>query len=162
MWVTITINKNNLGELQSFLENLYERFQEPIILTLNSSYSFDETFIFLYELISKLRINNIPTFMGPQFLEDGIVTESGIDSREDLFFTTLGERIIWFLENKEIGYNFSKIVIMEDTLGVDPIIMKRRGVPYNLYFMYKHAVINNVDEIINDQKYHFMKLERKR
>lgn len=162
MWVTITINKNNSNELQSFLENLYNRFQEPIILTLNSSYNFDETFIFLYELISKLKIKNIPVIMGPQFLEEGIVTESGIESREDLFFTTLGERIIWFLENRETTYNFNKIVIVEDTLGVDPIIMKRRGIPYNLYFIYKHAVIENVDKVINDEKYHFKKLERKR
>ena len=86
MWVTITINKNNSTMLQSFLENLYNRFQNPIILTLNSSYNFDETFIFLYELISKLKIKNIPVIMGHQFLEEGIVTESGIDSREDLFF----------------------------------------------------------------------------
>lgn len=162
MWVTITINKNNYKELESFLEKLYHEFQNPIILTLNSFYSFDETFIFLYELISKLKTKNIPIFMGPQFLEDGIVTLDGIESREDLFFTTLGERIIWYLENRDVNYNFDKVVIVEDTLGVDPIIMKRRGIEHDLYFMYKHAVIENVEEVIKEKNYHFRKLERKR
>ena len=100
--------------------------------------------------------------MGPQFLEDGFVIGNKLKTREELYFTTLGERIIWFLDNYKESFNFDKIALVEDTLGVDPIIMKRHGVDCDLYFVYNHAVIEAIDELIDNQKYHFMKLERKR
>ena len=66
------------------------------------------------------------------------------------------------MKNYKESFNFDKIVLVEDTLGVDPIIMKRNGIDCDLYFVYNHKVIEAIDELIDNQKYHFMKLERKR
>lgn len=46
--------------------------------------------------------------MGPQFLEDGFVIGNKLKTREELYFTTLGERIIWFLDNYKESFNFDK------------------------------------------------------
>ena len=100
--------------------------------------------------------------MGPQFLQDGFVIGNKLETREELYFTTLGERIIWFLDNYKESFNFDKIALVEDTLGVDPIIMKRHGVDCDLYFVYNHAVIEAIEKLIDIEKYHFIKLERKR
>ena len=162
MWVTITLSNSNKNVIVDYLEMLYQKYGEKITLTLNSSFSFDDTFILLYDVLDKIRLKNIPVSVGPQFLEDGFVIENKLETREELYFTTLGERIIWFLENYKEGFNFDKIVLVEGTLGVDPIIMKRHGVDCDLYFVYNHAVIEAIDELIDNQKYHFMKLERKR
>lgn len=162
MWVAVTLSNSNKNNIVEYIEMLYQKYGENIILTLNSSFSFDETFITLYAILDKIRIKNIPIQMGPQFLEDGFVIGNKLETREELYFTTLGERIIWFLKNYKENFNFDKIVLVEDTLGVDPIIMKRNGIDYDLFFVYNHAAMEAIEMFIDNQKYHFMKLERKR
>ena len=162
MWIAVTLSNSNKDKIVEYIEMFYQKYGEKIILTLNSSFSFDETFITLYAILDKIRIKNVPIQIGPQFLEDGFVIENKLETREELYFTTLGERIIWFLKNYKESFNFDKIILVEDTLGVDPIIMKRNGIDCDLYFVYNHKVIEAIDELIDNQKYHFMKLERKR
>lgn len=162
MWIAVTLSNSNKNNIVEYIETLYQKYGENIILTLNSSFSFDETFITLYAILDKIRIKNIPIQMGPQFLEDGFVIGNKLETREELYFTTLGERIIWFLKNYKESFNFDKIVLVEDTLGVDPIIMKRNGIDYDLFFVYNHAAMEAIEMFIDNQKYHFMKLERKR
>lgn len=162
MWIAVTLSNSNKNNIVEYIEMLYQKYGENIILTLNSSFSFDETFITLYAILDKIRIKNIPIQMGPQFLEDGFVIGNKLETREELYFTTLGERIIWFLKNYKESFNFDKIVLVEDTLGVDPIIMKRNGIDYDLFFVYNHAAMEAIEMFIDNQKYHFMKLERKR
>ena len=162
MWIAVTISNSNKNNIVEYIEMLYQKYGENIILTLNSSFSFDETFIIFYDILDKIRIKNIPIQMGPQFLEDGFVIGNKLETREELYFTTLGERIIWFLENYKESFNFDKIVLVEDTLGVDPIIMKKNGIDCDLCFVYNHAAIEAIEKLIDNQNYHFMKLERKR
>lgn len=162
MWIAVTLSNSNKNNIVEYIEMLYQKYGENIILTLNSSFSFDETFITLYAILDKIRIKNIPIQMGPQFLEDGFVIGNKLETREELYFTTLGERIIWFLKNYKESFNFDKIVLVEDTLGVDPIIMKKNGIDYDLFFVYNHAAMEAIEMFIDNQKYHFMKLERKR
>lgn len=162
MWIAVTLSNSNKDKIVEYIEMFYQKYGENIILTLNSSFSFDETFITLYAILDKIRIKNIPIQIGPQFLEDGFVIGNKLETREELYFTTLGERIIWFLKNYKESFNFDKIVLVEDTLGVDPIIMKRNGIDYDLFFVYNHAAMEAIEMFIDNQKYHFMKLERKR
>lgn len=162
MWIAVTLSNSNKDKIVEYIEMLYQKYGEKITITLNSSFGFNETFIILYDILDKIRIKNIPVSMGPQFLEDGFFIENKLETREELYFTTLGERIIWFLDNYKESFNFDKIALVEDTLGVDPIIMKRYGVDCDLYFVYNHAVIEAIEKLIDNQKYHFMKLERKR
>lgn len=162
MWVTITISNSNKGKIVEYVEMLYEKFKKSIVLTLNSSLSFNETFIILYDVQRKLRTKGVDIQFGPQFLEDGFVINDTLEAREQLYFTTLGERIIWFLSNNREYFNFEEIIVIEDTLGVDPIIMKRKGINFDVYFVYNHAVIDAIDKLVDNQNYHFIKLERKR
>lgn len=162
MWVTITLSNSNKNVIVDYLEMLYQKYGEKIMLTLNSSFSFDETFILLYDVLDKIRLKNIPIQMGPQFLEDKFIIGNIMETKEELYFTTLGERIIWFLENYSEHFSVDKIVLIEDTLGIDPIIMKRNGVDCDLYFVYYHAAAKKIDEIVDSRNYHFMKLERMR
>ena len=162
MWIAVTLSNSNKNNIVEYIEMLYQKYGENIILTLNSSFSFDETFITLYAILDKIRIKNVPIQIGPQFLEDGFVIGNKLETREELYFTTLGERIIWFLKNYKESFNFDKIILVEDTLGVDPIIMKRNGIDYDLFFVYNHAAMEAIEMFIDNQKYHFMKLERKR
>lgn len=162
MWIAVTLSNSNKDKIVEYIEMLYQKYGEKITITLNSSFGFNETFIILYDILDKIRIKNITVSMGPQFLEDGFFIENKLETREELYFTTLGERIIWFLDNYKESFNFDKIALVEDTLGVDPIIMKRYGVDCDLYFVYNHAVIEAIEKLIDNQKYHFMKLERKR
>lgn len=162
MWIAVTLSNSNKDKIVEYIEMLYQKYGEKITITLNSSFGFNETFIILYDILDKIRIKNIPVSMGPQFLEDGFFIENKLETREELYFTTLGERIIWFLDNYKESFNFDKIALVEDTLGVDPIIMKRHGVDCDLYFVYNHAVIEAIEKLIDNEKYHFIKLERKR
>lgn len=162
MWIAVTLSNSNKDKIVEYIEMLYQKYGEKITITLNSSFSFNETFIILYDILDKIRIKNIPVSIGPQFLEDGFVIGNKLETREELYFTTLGERIIWFLENYKEGFNFDKIVLVEDTLGVDPIIMKKNGFDCDLCFVYNHAVIEAIEKLIDNEKYHFIKLERKR
>ena len=162
MWVTITLSNSNKNVIVDYLEMLYQKYGEKITLTLNSSFSFDDTFILLYDVLDKVRLKNIPIQMGPQFLEDKFIIGNIMETREELYFTTLGKRIIWFLENYGEHFKFDKIVLIEDTLGIDPIIMKKNGVDCDLYFVYYHAAAKKIEEIVDSKNYHFMKLERMR
>lgn len=56
MWIAVTLSNSNKDKIVEYIEMLYQKYGENIILTLNSSFSFDETFITLYDILDKIRI----------------------------------------------------------------------------------------------------------
>lgn len=162
MWVSVTINNDNKGMLYKYLQLLFLNFKEKITLTLNSLLSIEETFILLDAIVDICKINGFIIDLGPQFLEDSVLINDKLEFKEELYFTTLGEKILWVLKNNKDYLNFKKIVLIQDTLGVDPIIMKKKGIDMDVYFMFHHVVVDNMHEVVNKNNYHFVNLERKR
>lgn len=162
MWVLVTISNDNKGMLYKYLQLLFLNFKEKITLTLNSLLSIEETFILLDAIVDICKINGFIIELGPQFLEDSVLINDKLEFKEELYFTTLGEKILWVLKNNKEYLNFKKIVLIQDTLGVDPIIMKKKGIDMDVYFMFHHVVVDNMREVVNKNNYHFVNLERKR
>lgn len=160
--MSVTINNDNKGMLYKYLQLLFLNFKEEITLTLNSLLSIEETFILLDAIVDICKINGFIIELGPQFLEDSVLINDKLEFKEKLYFTTLGEKILWVLKNNKEYLNFKKIVLIQDTLGVDPIIMKKKGIDMDVYFMFHHVVVDNMREVVNKNNYHFVNLERKR
>ena len=160
--MSVTINNDNKGMLYKYLQLLFLNFKEEITLTLNSLLSIEETFILLDAIVDICKINGFIIELGPQFLEDSVLSNDKLEFKEKLYFTTLGEKILWVLKNNKEYLNFKKIVLIQDTLGVDPIIMKKKGIDMDVYFMFHHVVVDNMREVVNKNNYHFVNLERKR
>ncbi len=158
----VTISNDNKGMLYKYLQLLFLNFKEKITLTLNSLLSIEETFILLDAIVDICKINGFIIELGPQFLEDSVLINDKLEFKEELYFTTLGEKILWVLKNNKEYLNFKKIVLIQDTLGVDPIIMKKKGIDMDVYFMFHHVVVDNMREVVNKNNYHFVNLERKR
>ncbi len=160
--MSVTINNDNKGMLYKYLQLLFLNFKEKITLTLNSLLSIEETFILLDAIVDICKINGFIIELGPQFLEDSVLINDKLEFKEELYFTTLGEKILWILKNNKDYLNFKKIVLIQDTLGVDPIIMKKKGIDMDVYFMFHHVVVDNMHKVVNKNNYHFVNLERKR
>lgn len=157
MWVVLSLKNINEKLITSYILNIYNEFKKTIILSINSYKNINETYIDLYMSLRRLKELNIPIYIGPQFLEEGFVINSKLEPLENMYFTTPGERIIWYLErNNEII--FDTIMLYEDTLGIDPIIMKKKKIDYEIYFRYNHSVIKDIGKLINDNKYHFERI----
>ena len=156
MWVTITLSNSNKNVIVDYLEMLYQKYGEKIMLTLNSSFSFDDTFILLYDVLDKIRLKNIPIQMGPQFLEDKFIIGNIMETKEELYFTTLGERIIWFLENYSEHFSVDKIVLISGDSDFVPAskIARREGIDFILNPMGNHigtSLEEHIDGLINEK-----------
>ena len=57
MWIAVTLSNSNKDKIVEYIEMLYQKYGEKITITLNSSFSFDETFITLYDI--SRRKNNL-------------------------------------------------------------------------------------------------------
>lgn len=157
MWVLLSLKRMDEIVITKCIKDIYNEFRKPIYLSINSYKNFNETYIDLYMALTKIRQMGIPISIGPQFLEEGFIINGYLEPLENMYFTTPGERVIWYLEQKR-NLSFDTIMIYEDTLGIDPIIMKRKNVDYEVYFRYNHQVLKDIKSVINDDKYHFERI----
>lgn len=159
MWVVLSLKNMNDLTITYYILSIYNEFKKPILLSINSYKNINETYIDLYMSLRRLKEMGIPIIIGPQFLEEGFVINDKLEPLENMYFTTPGERIIWFLERTK-DIIFDTIILYEDTLGIDPIILKKKKIDFEIYFRYNHSVIKDINKIINKKNYHFERINR--
>lgn len=155
MWV----NVDNIDDLKEQLEALYGEFKEPIVLSFNTTKTYQEVNQFLFD-IKQL---DIPIIVGPQFCQDGFIINGKKEFIEELYFATKAEIIIWYLKHFTLPIKIDKIILIDKVLGIDPLIMKfKDNKMYECYFLYEKMEVSTIVDLVNEQIYHFRRLKREK
>ena len=84
MWVLLSLKRMDEIVITKCIKDIYNEFEKPIYLSINSYKNFNETYIDLYMALSNIRQMGIPISMGPQFLEEGFIINGYLEPLENM------------------------------------------------------------------------------
>lgn len=166
MWVNITLQGMSVDEIISLLKNLYEISSSVLVLTFNTSKSRREARPMVEAITMGCKKENIPIKFGPQFFYDECILKEESYFIQELFLTTPGERLVWYMAKHGDNLDVSSIALLDGTLGIDPIIVMNKssklGNDYQFYFGYNVAEAEDLKAIIKSDKCYFVRTRNKK
>ena len=78
MWIVKTINRDNITDIVEYVQEISKINDKDIILSLNSSLGFAETFLYLYEIMRVLLEKGILVKKGPQIIGNVVLINESV------------------------------------------------------------------------------------
>lgn len=122
MWVVKTINRDNIEDIVSSLQNIYKLDNRDIVLTLSSSLGFAETYLYMYEIMKILLEKGVHVKRGPLIIGDIVLINEKTFKLENVAI----EDIIWWLaHNNMLEESFDSIMLEDNLIIIDDFVLKR-------------------------------------
>ncbi len=166
MWVNVASLELDSKKIISYLQELYQEFRKPIILSFNSIKLNVISSSIIDEIIDECKKRGIPIIRGPQFYDEITEINGSFINFDELYFYSVGEKIIWFLKNYALPIPTSTVVLIVDSLEIEPIVIKLKKQnleqEYDYYFMYNTTFVENIENLAIDNSIHFRRIRRKK
>lgn len=122
MWVVKTINRDNIEDIVSSLQNIYKLDNRDIVLTLSSSLGFAETYLYMYEIMKILLEKGVHIKRGPLIIGNVVLINEKAFKLEKIAL----EDIVWWLaHNNMLEESFDSIMLEDNLIIIDDFVLKR-------------------------------------
>lgn len=122
MWVVKTINRDNIEDIVSSLQNIYKLDNRDIVLTLSSSLGFAETYLYMYEIMKILLEKGVHVKRGPLIIGNVVLINEKAFKLEKIAL----EDIVWWLaHNNMLEESFDSIMLEDNLIIIDDFVLKR-------------------------------------
>lgn len=122
MWVVKTINRDNIADIVSSLQNIYKLDNRDIVLTLSSSLGFAETYLYMYEIMKILLEKGVHVKRGPLIIGNVVLINEKAFKLEKIVL----EDIVWWLaHNNMLEESFDSIMLEDNLIIIDDFVLKR-------------------------------------
>lgn len=122
MWVVKTINRDNIADIVSSLQNIYKLDNRDIVLTLSSSLGFAETYLYMYEIMKILLEKGVHVKRGPLIIGNVVLINEKAFKLEKIAL----EDIVWWLaHNNMLEESFDSIMLEDNLIIIDDFVLKR-------------------------------------
>ena len=122
MWVVKTINRDNIEDIVSSLQNIYKLDNRDIVLTLSSSLGFAETYLYMYEIMKILLEKGVHVKRGPLIIGNVVLINEKAFKLEKIVL----EDIVWWLaHNNMLEESFDSIMLEDNLIIIDDFVLKR-------------------------------------
>ena len=122
MWIVKTINRDNIEDIVSSLQNIYKLDNRDIVLTLSSSLGFAETYLYMYEIMKILLEKGVHVKRGPLIIGNVVLINEKAFKLEKIAL----EDIVWWLaHNNMLEESFDSIMLEDNLIIIDDFVLKR-------------------------------------
>lgn len=164
MWVIIELDDLSVFTIISVLSEL-KRKDEHVILSFNSSKSYDETIGIIETILQECRTLNLDVSVGPIFLEDEVIVGNHIVVVNELFIASIVDKAKWCLENVELTSSVNTIVMISAILGIEPLAISQKIAKeddkYNFEFYYNELLIDGIASLVDNKHFKFERMRRR-
>lgn len=163
MWINIYMDKLNIKDIINKIKEMYELFEDNIVISISSNYDKEIVMSVLDIIVKRLKLDNIPIYIGPQFLEDGIIINGKFQICDELYIKTEPEKIAWYIKNYSLAVPINSIVLISKYLEIEPLIIKQKlKNSMDYYFIYEEKdKLYDIEKLVENDRYHFIRIKRK-
>lgn len=122
MWIVKTINRDNITDIVEYVQEISKINDKDIILSLNSSLGFAETFLYLYEIMRVLLEKGILVKKGPQIIGNVVLINESVFKLDK---TCIDDVIWWLVHNNMLEESFESILVDDSSITIDDFVLKR-------------------------------------
>lgn len=122
MWIVKTINRDNITDIVEYVQEISKINDKDIILSLNSSLGFAETFLCLYEIMRVLLEKGILVKKGPQIIGNVVLINESVFKLDK---TCIDDVIWWLVHNNMLEESFESILVDDSSITIDDFVLKR-------------------------------------
>lgn len=158
MWVNIDLSLS-IDEIISYLKSLDSSIS--IYFSFNTLCKGTDILKLIPNFISKLQEQGLNVQEGPHFVEEGCILNDEVKVFDELYFSTPGEKIIWYTKNFTLPLEITTITLLSSDLGIEPIIIARKdeSKEYQYCFVQKEEVSSSIKEMLNDSNYKLIRIK---
>lgn len=158
MWVNIDFGLT-ISEIVAYLTSL--NYRGRIYLSINYLINFQGAAEVLANLEEELTKTDLDVSWGPHFIEEGLLQDCQVSVFDELYFSTPGEKIIWYINNFSLPEDFTTIVMLGNNLGIEPIIikMKDKSSNYDYCFVQKEPISLDISKLLGDTNYSLSRIK---
>lgn len=122
MWIVKTINRDNITDIVDYVQEISKINDKDIILSLNSSLGFAETFLYLYEIMRVLLEKGILVKKGPQIIGNVVLINENVYKLKEF---SLEDAVWWLVHNNMLEESFESILVDDSSITIDDFVLKR-------------------------------------
>ena len=143
MWVNVDFSLS-VDEIIDYLKTLDSSV--PIYVSFNTLCQGKDILKIIPEFTSRLESAGLNIQIGPHFVEEGCIINGNIEIFDELYFSTNGEKIVWFTKHFSLPEDITTIILLSANLGIEPIIihMKDKSKKYQYVFVQKEKIAEDM------------------
>ena len=122
MWIVKTINRDNITDIVEYVQEISKINDRDIILSLNSSLGFAETFLYLYEIMRVLLEKGILVKKGPQIIGNVVLINENVYKLKDF---SLEDAVWWLVHSNMLQESFESILVDNNLITINDFVLKR-------------------------------------
>ena len=122
MWIVKTINRDNITDIVEYVQEISKINDKDIILSLNSSLGFAETFLYLYEIMRVLLEKGILVKKGPQIIGNVVLINESVYKLKDF---SLEDAVWWLVHSNMLQESFESILVDNNLITINDFVLKR-------------------------------------
>lgn len=122
MWIVKTINRDNITDIVEYVQEISKMNDKDIILSLNSSLGFAETFLYLYEIMRVLLEKGILVKKGPQIIGNVVLINENVYKLKDF---SLEDAVWWLVHSNMLQESFESILVDNNLITINDFVLKR-------------------------------------
>lgn len=122
MWIVKTINRDNITDIVDYVQEISKINDKDIILSLNSSLGFAETFLYLYEIMRVLLEKGILVKKGPQIIGNVVLINENVYKLKEF---SLEDAVWWLVHNNMLQESFESILVDNNLITINDFVLKR-------------------------------------
>lgn len=122
MWIVKTINRDNITDIVDYVQEISKINDKDIILSLNSSLGFAETFLYLYEIMRVLLEKGILVKKGPQIIGNVVLINENVYKLKDF---SLEDAVWWLVHSDMLQESFESILVDNNLITINDFVLKR-------------------------------------
>ena len=122
MWIVKTFHRDNITDIVEYVQEISKINDKGIILSLNSSLGFAETFLYLYEIMKVLLEKRIPVKRGPQIIGDVVLINESVFKLDK---TCIDDVVWWLVHSDMLQESFESILVDNSLITIDDFVLKR-------------------------------------
>ena len=122
MWIVKTINRDNITDIVEYVQEISKMNDKDIILSLNSSLGFAETFLYLYEIMRVLLEKGILVKKGPQIIGNVVLINENVYKLKEF---SLEDAVLWLVHSDMLQESFESILVDNSLITINDFVLKR-------------------------------------
>ena len=122
MWIVKTINRDNITDIVDYVQEISKINDKDIILSLNSSLGFAETFLYLYEIMRVLLEKGILVKKGPQIIGNVVLINENVYKLKEF---SLEDAVWWLVHSDMLQESFESILVDNSLITINDFVLKR-------------------------------------
>ena len=122
MWIVKTINRDNITDIVDYVQEISKINDKDIILSLNSSLGFVETFLYLYEIMRVLLEKGILVKKGPQIIGNVVLINENVYKLKEF---SLEDAVWWLVHSDMLQESFESILVDNNLITINDFVLKR-------------------------------------